>query len=133
MKTLSICLPAMLCDTATSLWYSLQVITCGALLRNSSSLNGLKKVFKFQIKQNHRVIGDFKTVRPNLILIFKTLTLGGDRGLRRWEIPAAQKNLDVDALLFLVTAGHSETRAGGRVARTYFVLLVLDPLPQMLL
>lgn len=43
VKTLSICFPAMFWDTATSLLYSLQVITCGALLRNSSSLNGLRK------------------------------------------------------------------------------------------
>lgn len=42
VKTLSICFPAMVCLTATSLWSSLHVSTCGALLRNSSSLIGLR-------------------------------------------------------------------------------------------
>lgn len=41
VKTLSMCFPAIFCDTETSLKKSLHVSTCGALFRNSSSLKGL--------------------------------------------------------------------------------------------
>lgn len=129
VKTLSMCFPAMLWETATSLWYSLQVTTCGALLRNSSSLNGLpKKIDKMvqtMIWIPHKVL-DWKYEKKE-----KSITITKYRRWRRrylqrrrtWTLTPFSFSWRPDIINIL----RERSRAPP------LLLLVSDPLPEMLL
>ena len=82
----------MFWDTDTSLLYSLQLTTCGALLRNSSSLNGLSQIKQTKKSKSKPWFNRFRNKRTNK--------------KKKALVPATKKDLNVNAFLFLVATGH---------------------------
>jgi hypothetical protein len=78
----------------------LQVTTCGALLRNSSSLNGLSET-KQKSNQLH-----FEKLYLQICKNIKNIFLIQNAKKKLALVPATKKDLDVNAFLFLVATGH---------------------------